>query len=60
MELKYEHDKIIIENKVITALDRFVLDFTSSFERYMNYVIVSGTLLFSLEGHVEQKILIYS
>ena len=42
MKLKYEQDKIIIENKVITALDRFVLDFTSSFERYTNYVIVSG------------------
>lgn len=27
MDLKYEHRKIIIENKVITALDEFVLDY---------------------------------
>ena len=43
MELKYEHGKIaIIENKVFTTLDRFVLDFTELLEEYVDYVIVSG------------------
>lgn len=42
MELKYEDGKIIIENKVLSALDRFVLDFTKLLERYVDYVIVSG------------------
>ena len=41
MELKFE-DKIIIEDKVITALDEFVLDFTTILEKYIEYVIVSG------------------
>lgn len=42
MELKYEHGKIKIENKVFTALDEFVLDFMKLLERYTDYVIVSG------------------
>jgi len=42
MELKYEHGKIAIENKVFTTLDRFVLDFTKLLEEYVDYVIVSG------------------
>jgi len=42
MELKYEDEEIIIENKIITALDEFVLDFTRLLERYVSYVIVSG------------------
>jgi hypothetical protein len=40
MELEYEDKKIIIENKVITALDEFVLDFTSILGKYTDYVIV--------------------
>jgi hypothetical protein len=42
MELKYEHGKIAIENKVITALDEFVIDFTKLLGKYVDYVIVSG------------------
>ena len=42
MELKYEHGKIAIENKVFTTLDRFVLDFTELLEEYVDYVIVRG------------------
>lgn len=42
MDLKYEPGKIIIENKVISTLDEFVLDFTSVLEKYATYVIVSG------------------
>jgi hypothetical protein len=42
MELNYEDKKIIMENKVVTALDEFVLDFTSILGKYTDYVIVSG------------------
>jgi hypothetical protein len=42
MELRYEHGGIIIENKVFTALDTFVADFTKVLEEYIDYVIVSG------------------
>jgi hypothetical protein len=42
MELKYEHGKIAIENKVFSTLDRFVSDFTKLLEGYVDYVIVSG------------------
>lgn len=42
MELKYEHGKIKIENKVFTALDEFVSDFMKLLEGYTDYVIVSG------------------
>jgi hypothetical protein len=42
MELKYEHGKIKIENKVFTALDEFVSDFMKLLEGSTDYVIVSG------------------
>lgn len=42
MELRYEHGEIIMENKVFTALDKFVADFTKVLEEYIDYVIVSG------------------
>lgn len=42
MELRYEAGKLHIENKVVTALDRFVWDFTNLLEGYVKYVIVSG------------------
>ena len=42
MELEYEHGKIIMKNKVMTALDTFVLDFTRLLEKYVDYVVVSG------------------
>ena len=42
MELKYEHGKIKIENKVVTALDEFVSDFMKLLEGSTDYVIVSG------------------
>jgi hypothetical protein len=42
VDLTYEHGNIIIEDKVITALDTFVLDFIRILERYTDYVLVSG------------------
>jgi len=42
MELKYVKGGIVIENKVFTALDEFVLDFMKLLEEYADYVIVSG------------------
>jgi len=42
MELNYEKGNIAIKNKVITALDEFVLDFTKLLEKYTKYTIVSG------------------
>lgn len=42
MELTYNCGKIIIENKVINLLDKFVLDFTELLEKYTEYVVVSG------------------
>jgi len=37
MELRHEHGGIIIENKVFTALDKFVADFTKVLEEYIDY-----------------------
>jgi len=34
--------KIAIENKIITTLDKFVLNFMKILEEYVDYVIVSG------------------
>ena len=42
MELNYENGNIAIKNKVITALDEFVLDFTKLLKKYTKYTIVSG------------------
>lgn len=42
MELHRENDQITIEDKVINAIDTFVLDFTSILRQYTEYVIVSG------------------
>lgn len=42
MKLHHENRKIIMENKVITALDEFVLNFTTILRQYTDYVIVSG------------------
>jgi hypothetical protein len=42
MELLHEKNRIIIEDKAITAIDTFVLDFTSILRHYTEYVIVSG------------------
>ncbi|MHC1605329.1 MAG: hypothetical protein ACXQTP_05115 [Candidatus Methanofastidiosia archaeon] len=48
IKLKYAHEKITIENKIITTLDKFVLDFSELLENHVDYVIVSGyiTILF--------------
>ncbi|KAA0008843.1 MAG: hypothetical protein FE036_01530 [Thermoplasmata archaeon] len=48
MELEYKKDSIYIKNKVITELDKFVLDFVKFLERFTEYTIVSGyvTILF--------------
>lgn len=42
MKIEFTQDKISIEDKVISALDRFVLDFIRLLEKYTDYVIVSG------------------
>jgi len=42
MELNYEKGNIAIKNKVITALDEFVLDSTKLLEKYTKHTIVSG------------------
>lgn len=42
MDLKYDQNKVIIKDKVLTSLDRFVLDFTGLLEEHVNYVVVSG------------------
>ena len=48
MELEYKKGSIYIKNKVITELDKFVLDFVKFLERFTEYTIVSGyvTILF--------------
>jgi len=42
LKIEYTQDTISIEDKVISALDRFVLDFIHLLEKYTDYVIVSG------------------
>ena len=44
MEFEYTRDIISIENKVLTKLDEFVLDFLDVLEKYCSYVIISGYL----------------
>jgi hypothetical protein len=42
LKIEYTKDTISIEDKVISALDRFVLAFINLLEKYTDYVIVSG------------------
>jgi len=42
MELKYNKNILSIDNKVITELDKFVINFTNILRKYCNYVIISG------------------
>jgi len=43
VELKFiDKNVVVIENKVINALDEFVLNFVSILEKFTDYVIVSG------------------
>ena len=42
MELRYTKDIIYFDNKVITELDKFVIDFIDILSKYSNYVIISG------------------
>jgi hypothetical protein len=42
MDLQYSPDRIILDQKVLTNLDRFVLDFIRILETQTPYVIVSG------------------
>lgn len=42
MELKYTKDMIYFDNKVLTELDKFVIDFIDILSKYCNYVIISG------------------
>ena len=42
MKIVYKKDTISIENKIVSALDRFVFDFIRLLEKYTDYVIVSG------------------
>jgi hypothetical protein len=42
MDITIKNEKIFMENKVISELDEFVLDFIHVLEQYTEYVIVSG------------------
>jgi len=42
LKIEYTQGAISIENKIISNLDRFVLDFIRILEKYTDYVIVSG------------------
>jgi len=42
MEFTYTSDSISIENKVLTRLDKFVIDFIKILNKYCKYVIISG------------------
>ena len=42
MELKYSKNLLSIDNKIITELDKFVINFTNILKKYCNYVIISG------------------
>ena len=42
MELKYTKDSITINNKVLTQLDKFVINFTNILDKYSKYVVISG------------------
>ncbi len=42
MEMEFKDDTIILDGKVINNLDKFVLGFVKTLEKYTDYVIVSG------------------
>ncbi len=42
MELKYNTKILSIDNKVLTELDKFVINFTDILKKYCDYVIISG------------------
>ncbi|MEI7857418.1 MAG: hypothetical protein WCH85_07945 [Methanomicrobiales archaeon] len=42
MDIQYSHGKIVVSEKYLTLLDRFVLDFIQILEPVTPYVIVSG------------------
>lgn len=42
MEFHYSKDKIMIRDKAISSLDKFVFEFIKSLSKHANYVIVSG------------------
>jgi len=42
MDITLKKEKIFMENKVISELDEFVVDFIHVLEQYTEYVIVSG------------------
>ena len=42
MEFSYTKQSISIENKVLTKLDKFVINFMDTLDKYCNYVIISG------------------
>lgn len=42
MKLKYTKNTILINNKILTKLDKFVINFTNLLNKHCNYVIISG------------------
>lgn len=44
MEFKYTKNSISIDNKVLSKLDEFILDFLGLLDKYCNYVVISGYL----------------
>lgn len=44
MEIKFSKDSIILNNKSLSEIDNFVIDFVNILKNHFNYVIVSGYL----------------
>jgi len=44
MKFKYTKNSISIDNKVLSKLDEFVIDFLGLLDKYCNYVVISGYL----------------
>jgi len=42
MEIQYSKDSIILKNKSLSNVDKFVLDFVDILKNHFRYVIVSG------------------
>lgn len=45
MDFEYDGNKVVIKDKVLTLLDKFVLDFMGLLEEHVDYVVVSGYVI---------------
>ncbi len=57
MDLEYDENRILIKDKVLTSLDKFVLDFMGLLEEHVDYVVVSGYVIILFGRTVVQRIL---